>query len=202
MDWWCPRAPNVLLLGRKASTAHVWAGQSVSPTPSTQRWGLLVGWAGISRYSEDISAVLNAVEVFWQRSFEKVCQPKVMSTYYIPYLMESAFSSAFTLEGGAEFGNKIFYSMFAVTGDIAHLQSSVLYTPTRCKQTLVRARFKCLPIFAGSVLLTLCQCKTTLNSEIKSVGAYLMLYFSFAYHFFEWKVGTEKPLSTFLQVFI
>lgn len=58
----------------------------------------------------------------------------MMSTYYIPCPVKSAFSSAFTMKGGAEFGNKSLYSKLAVTGDVAHLQSPAL-VHTRQVQT-------------------------------------------------------------------
>lgn len=65
-----------------------------------------------------------------------------MSTYYIPCPVKSAFSSAFTLKGGAEFGNKILYSKFAVTGDAVHLQSAAFVHTHQVRTRTCMSKFQ------------------------------------------------------------
>jgi len=48
------------------------------------------------------------------------------SDVYIPCPVKSTFSSAFTLPGGAKFGNKSLYSQFAATRDAVYLQNPAL----------------------------------------------------------------------------
>lgn len=125
-----------------------------------------------------------------------------MSTYYIPCPVKSAFSSAFTLKGGAEFGNKSVYSKFAVTGDAAHLQNPALVHTRQVQTRTCTSKFQVFTNICQFSALSYVAMQNHPLCWVQKCWCILKVLFLICVAFFWMQSRNRWTPRTFLQVLI